>query len=257
MVYQGSKAKLRKYILPILQNCINENHIENYYEPFCGGANMIDHIRCKNRIGSDINSELIELLKYMRDNPNLDIFPQDCSFEHYSDVRENRKNKTNKYSTPYTSGIGYFASFGGRYFQGGYGRNAKGGKCIYNERLRNAKEQASLLMGIEFNTCSFENYNPNDFKNCLFYLDPPYYNTKEYENKFDYEKFYNWCEELGKENYVFISEYYMPSNFQCIWSKERMVLQKSDREKGEIAVEKLFTIGKSKANNLEKDIFDL
>ena len=67
----------------------------------------------------------------------------------------------------------------------------------------------------------------------------------------------NWCEELGKENYVFISEYYMPSNFQCIWSKERMVLQKSDREKGEIAVEKLFTIGKSKANNLEKDIFDL
>ena len=59
-------------------------------------------------------------------------------------------------------------------------------------------------MGIEFNTCSFENYNPNDFKNCLFYLDPPYYNTKEYENKFDYEKFYNWCEELGKENYVFI-----------------------------------------------------
>ena len=218
---------------------------------------MIDHIRCKNRIGSDINSELIELLKYMRDNPNLDIFPQDCSFEHYSDVRENRKNKTNKYSTPYTSGIGYFASFGGRYFQGGYGRNAKGGKCIYNERLRNAKEQASLLMGIEFNTCSFENYNPNNFKNCLFYLDPPYYNTKEYENKFDYEKFYNWCEELGKENYVFISEYYMPSNFQCIWSKERMVLQKSDREKGEIAVEKLFTIGKSKANNLEKDIFDL
>ena len=29
MVYQGSKAKLRKYILPILQNCINENHIDD------------------------------------------------------------------------------------------------------------------------------------------------------------------------------------------------------------------------------------
>ena len=190
----------------------------------------------------------------MRDNPNLDIFPQDCSFEHYSDVRENRKNKTNKYSISYTSGIGYFASFGGRYFQGGYGRDAKGGRCIYNERLRNAKEQASLLKGIEFTTCSFENYNPNDFKNCLFYLDPPYYNTKEYENKFDYEKFYNWCEELGKENYVFISEYYMPSNFQCIWSKERMVLQKSDREKGEVAIEKLFTIGKSKVKELNAEV---
>jgi hypothetical protein len=49
----------------------------------------------------------------------------------------------------------------------------------------------------------------------------------------------------------------MPLNFQCIWSKERMVLQKSDREKGEVAIEKLFTIGKSNVNNLEKDIFDL
>ena len=36
-----------------------------------------------------------------------------------------------------------------------------------------------------------------------------------------------------------------------------MVLQKSDREKGEVAIEKLFTIGKSKVNNLEKDIFNL
>ena len=44
MIYQGSKAKLRKYILPILQNCINENHIETYIECFVGGANMIDHI---------------------------------------------------------------------------------------------------------------------------------------------------------------------------------------------------------------------
>ena len=41
MIYQGSKAKLRKYILPILQNCINENHIENYYEPFCLDSSII------------------------------------------------------------------------------------------------------------------------------------------------------------------------------------------------------------------------
>jgi hypothetical protein len=49
----------------------------------------------------------------------------------------------------------------------------------------------------------------------------------------------------------------MPSDFKCIWSKERKVMQKSDREKGEIAVEKLFTVGKSSNNNLEKDLFDL
>lgn len=259
MVYQGSKAKLRKYILPILQNCINENHIETYIECFVGGANMIDHIQCKNRIGSDINSELIELLKYMRDNPNLDIFPQDCSFEHYSDVRENRKNKTNKYSIPYTSGIGYFASFGGRYFDGGYGKDPSGKRNIYCERLEYAKEQAPLLKEIEFGIHSFEDYDPNYFNQCLFYLDPPYRDTKIYNGKdgFPYDLFYDWCKKLGKNNYVFISEYYMPSDFKCIWSKERKVMQKSDREKGEIAVEKLFTVGKSSNNNLEKNLFDL
>lgn len=32
----------------------------------------------------------------------------------------------------------------------------------------------------------------------------------------------------------------MPSDFTCIWSKERKVMQRSDRKKGEIVVEKLF-----------------
>ena len=52
MVYQGSKAKLRKYIVPILQKCIDDNNITTYIEPFCGGCNVIDHIKCYNRIDS-------------------------------------------------------------------------------------------------------------------------------------------------------------------------------------------------------------
>lgn len=114
------------------------------------------------------------------------------------------------------------------------------------------------MKGIEFGIHSFEDYNPSDFNGCLFYLDPPYRNTKVYDGKdgFPYDLFYDWCKKLGKNNYVFISEYYMPSDFKCIWSKERKVMQKSDREKGEIAVEKLFTIGLS-SNDKNQDIFDL
>ena len=41
---------------------------------------------------------------------------------------------------------------------------------------------------------------------------------------FNYEKFYEFCRELGKNNYVFISEYYMPNDFECVWSKEVKVL---------------------------------
>ena len=242
MVYQGSKAKLRKYIVPILQKCIDDNNITTYIEPFCGGCNVIDHIKCDNRIASDNNSELIALLQYVQNNPELNIFPDKCSFEHYKDVRENRKNKTNKYSIEYTAGIGYFASFCGRYFDGGYGRDSKDGRCVYQERIKNIKEQAPLLKDINFKCCDYLEYK--DVKNALIYLDPPYKGTKPYngKNNFDYEVFYDFVRELSKNNFVFISEYSMPDDFKIVWQKERKVLIRSDRETADLAVEKLFTL---------------
>lgn len=246
MIYQGSKRKILKDILPIIQKCIDDNDVTTYIEPFVGGANVIDSVRCEKRIGSDINNELISLLNYMKNYPTLPMFPTECSFEHYSEVRDCRKNKTDKYRIDYIAGIGYFASYGGRYFDGGYGRDAKGVRNIYAERLNYAKNQAPKLKDIEFKSCSFEQYNPNDYKDCVFYLDPPYKNTKQYNGKsgFPYEKFYNWCRELGKNNFVFISEYNMPDDFVCIWSKEVKVLQKSNRSNGDVATEKLFYCGK-------------
>ena len=65
MVYQGSKRKILKDILPFIQSTIDNNKVENYYEFFVGGANVIDSVKCKNRYGSDINDELISLLIYI------------------------------------------------------------------------------------------------------------------------------------------------------------------------------------------------
>ena len=42
MVYQGSKNRLARYIVPILQQYIQDNNIKTYIEPFVGGANIID-----------------------------------------------------------------------------------------------------------------------------------------------------------------------------------------------------------------------
>jgi DNA adenine methylase len=41
MVYQGSKSRLAKYIIPILQSYIDENKIETYIEPFVGGVMLL------------------------------------------------------------------------------------------------------------------------------------------------------------------------------------------------------------------------
>ena len=239
MIYQGNKAKLLKYILPVLQNCIAEHGITEYIEPFVGGANVIDHIKCAYKYGSDNNPELIALLRYMQEDPVLSIAPEHCDFEHYKDVRENRKNSTGKYSAEYTALIGYFASYGGRYFDGGYGRDKRGGREIYAERLAYARKQAPLLKDIKFSCCDFTEYK--DVKGCVFYLDPPYKDTKMYNGKnFDSERFYNFARHISKDNYVFISEYDMPQDFEIIWSKERKVLQKSNRTVADVATEKLF-----------------
>ena len=75
MVYQGSKNKIAKYIVPIIQKYIDDNNITTYIEPFCGGLNIIDKIKCKNRIASDYNEDLIALLKYIQQDNNLSIAP--------------------------------------------------------------------------------------------------------------------------------------------------------------------------------------
>lgn len=241
MVYQGSKNKIAKYIVPIIQKYIDDNNITTYIEPFCGGLNIIDKIKCKNRIASDYNEDLIALLKYAQKDNDLSIAPEECSFEHYADVRENRKQGTNKYSKEYTALIGYCASYGGRYFDGGYGRDSKGGRSIYTERLKNLKEQAPLLNDIHLFCRDYKDYLNFNIKNALFYLDPPYKGTKQYSKQnINYDEFYDFCKKLSKNNIVIISEYNMPDDFECIWQKERTVLQKSDRVTGDRAIEKLF-----------------
>lgn len=84
---------------------------------------------------------------------------------------------------------------------------------------------------------------------CVFYLDPPYKGTKQYEKQsIDYNYFYDFCRRLSKNNIVLISEYNMPQDFTCIWEKERTVLQKSNRVNGDKATEKLFIYNKEKLN---------
>jgi len=47
MVYMGSKAKYAEWIVPILQKAIDDNNVKIYIEPFCGGCNIIDKIKCE------------------------------------------------------------------------------------------------------------------------------------------------------------------------------------------------------------------
>lgn len=236
MQYVGSKNRLSKELAPIIQSYITED-TEAYIEPFVGGANMIDKINHHNKIGSDLHKELIALLKYTRNNSSL--IPSTVSEEEYNKV----KQYPDRYESWYVGLVGFCGSFGAKYF-GGFARRSNGDD-VPAQAIRSIKKQAPNLQDIKFECKSFTDYNPSDYKNCVFYLDPPYRKTLSYKTgKFPYEEFDKWAIELAKNNTVLISEYEMSEdNFECIWAKEVNVgISGQGDIKNKKRVEKLFKV---------------
>ena len=100
-----------------------------------------------------------------------------------------------------------------------------------------------MLKDIIFECRSFDTINEN-ISNFVIYCDPPYRGTTKYKTEeFPYETFYDWCRKMSKNNIVLVSEYNMPSDFECIWSKETLANFDSNRKVNDDKnkrVEKLF-----------------
>ena len=215
MRYMGSKSRFAKELIPIIQSYITED-TKGYLEPFVGGANVIDKIKCNNKIGCDIHKQLIALLNKAKDN--VDDIPDIISYETYKEVKSNKE----KYEDWYVGLVGFCASFSARYFEG-YARakrNDNSGK-VSEEAIRNLKKQAPLLKDIELKCCNFLDLPKDKIKGYVIYCDIPYKGTTKYKTEpFPYEEFYIWANEMAKYNTVLVSEYNMPSNFKCIWEKD-------------------------------------
>ena len=200
---------------------------------------MIDKIKCDNKYGCDINKYLIELLDAIKDGW---LPPKEISEELYNNIQKNKDNYDN-----YLVGfVGFCCSFGSKFF-GGYARGYKtDGKTRRNyasESYRNLRKQAPNLKDIHFDCRDFRNINSN-ISNFVIYCDPPYRGTTKYKTEeFPYEEFYRWCRKMAKNNIVLVSEYNMPNDFECIWSKETTANFDSNRKSNDDKnkrVEKLF-----------------
>lgn len=110
------------------------------------------------------------------------------------------------------------------------------------ERINNLKKQRNNIKDIKFFCNSYDKLNKN-IKNALIYCDIPYKNTKKYnKNDFDYNKFYKWCEFMGKNNIVYISEFDFHSNIsEIVWEKER-INSINNADKRSSCIERLFKI---------------
>lgn len=241
----GSKARLSKDLAPIINNIIKLNNIINYIEPFVGGCNMIEHIQCKNKIGSDNNEYLISLWKDLQLGWKP---PETMSKEMYEDIKNNKE----KYGKSLVAVAGFCATYNAKWF-GGYAGivNTKIGtkRNYYDEAVRNIIKQKLNLDGVEFRHCDYSDYN--NIKDALIYCDPPYQGTTQYGSSkdFNYDKFWNWVRESSKNNIVLVSEYNVPPDFICIYEKTlTTTLDKNSRKQD---TEKLF-IHNSKLNYIDK-----
>ena len=236
MMYLGSKSKLSKELVPIIHSYINDN-CKGYIEPFVGGANIIDKIKCDNKIGYDINPYLIALLNHVK--LTTDDIPEEITKEHYYDVKNNQSN----YDEWYVGLIGFCGSFSSK-FWGGYathGNNPKYKKTPFNQSRNNIIKQSVNLKDIKFECKDYKELD--NLSGYVIYCDSPYKNTTGYNSSFNHVHYYKWLRKISLENIVLISEYDMPDDFECIWSKKVKVnidSNKKENDNKNNRIEKLF-----------------
>lgn len=230
MKYMGSKARHAKHIIPFLM----EHHTTDMWFIDCcvGGANLIDkvdHTLAPKRVGIDVHYYLIKMWQAVA---NGWLPPQDITEEKYKHIRQHQ----DAYPPELVGYVGFALSYGGKWW-GGWSRDSSGKRNYVDEAYRNALKQFPKLLGVRFYHKSLFDLELKE--RCTLYIDPPYANTTKYKHSFDHEKFYDWCREKHHEGHtLYVSEYWMPEDFKCVWEKE--VTNGLFKEKK--AIEKLFKL---------------
>ena len=232
MKYMGSKSRIAKHILPIMIDDAEKHGITTWIEPFVGGGNMIDKVPDRmRRIGIDYNPHTIAAMLAIRDM--VDNLPDNVSEDEYRVLK-------GKPADHISSWIRFVCSFGG-ILETGYARD-KTGRNYALEGKRNALKQSPKIQTVEFVCASYNDCKP---VNSLVYCDPPYQGATKYKTDvFNHEEFFEWCRNTSKNgNLVYVSEYDVPNDFECVWQGEVKTNFASQRKSAtHTAVEKLFKV---------------
>ena len=239
MKYIGSKRRLKKSIIPILQKAIDDTHAAVYLEPFGGGANVIDDIHCDNRLYYDSHPYLVAMWKHIQET--TEDIPLTISKEEYRAVKDSPQD----YPDWYVGLVGFCASFGAGWFNGYANpyhdsKNPNKVRDYTNESVRNILKQAPKIKDVKFECADFRDiYVPDG---AVVYCDPPYRGTRKYKGikDFPYDEYYSWCRYISKKATIFMSEAWMPDDFEIILEKE--VRQQLDKSNRKYRPERLYTL---------------
>lgn len=180
----GGKRQLMDEIKRYLPEDINKR---TYYEPFMGGAAVLFELQPKKAVVNDVNQELINVYKTIRDSVDeliLDLKKHENTSEYFYEVRDLDRDKI-KYQTlsdlERASRILYLnkTCFNGLFRVNSSGEfNVPYGKYknpnIVNEITLRAVSNYFNSSKIEFRCGDFEDAIKGIRKNSFVYLDPPY-----------------------------------------------------------------------------------
>lgn len=246
MTFMCGKSKYKKDIPPIINKYILDNDIEAFIDCTCGGANLTDKIICENIYAVDLSPSLIAL--HEQAQKDFSKIPLDGNREMWDnsyaawkrmkqilDIKpfiDFTNEDFDKIVMPlYEIGcMEWYASFSNGGFPRGYAKNSAT-RNYYQEAWRNHKKQSEndIYKKINFFCDDYQHFMINyinEVQNVktLLYIDPPYKDTKPYaiSKNFDYMGFYNWLKKISKIYPIFVSEQYLPKEFDKykIWEKE-------------------------------------
>lgn len=252
MKYVGGKHLQAKYYVPVINILLEEfgNTSTTYIEPFIGGGNIFGKVHAKNlvqRIGMDVDCDLIALWEYLRDNPEApDIVPIDK--ETYYDVKANPTNYEPHFRAYVSIACSYRAKKWGGFARDTTDKKTNKTRLYSSEAIPRIKKDAALLKPNDAFYClDYLEIKPEslpDNANTVIYCDPPYANTTGYrEGSFNHKEFWTWVVDLKRakpETKILVSEFTIPKEIPqtvLFQKKKDIALIQGSRQVTEYLVE--------------------
>ena len=209
--YSGGKQRIGKHIAECMTNFMIDKEYVGYCEPFCGMMSVYNHMVNKDNtecdyIAGDLSENIVLFWEAVK---NGWVPPSIVTEEEYNFQKSAENSALKCY-------VGHQYSFGGSFFNGYAPKYGKTPDSTFAcNRIQKIGEK---IKKVKFTSDSYESFS--DLEGYIIYCDPPYKNTQcWYSEKFDNDKFWQWCRKISELNYVFISEYNAPDDFTPIWQK--------------------------------------
>lgn len=202
----------KTWIIKHLNGLINLDNIQNYHEPFLGGASIFLHLKSHNLISkrtflSDKNGDLINAYQVVKHFPNELIE----RLKIYKNTKEFYYTERSKEYTNVIEKAAQFIFLNRTSFNGIYRVNQYG---IYNVPygfksyqvlfdFNNIKNISNLLEDSEIFSCDFEDTLNYTKKGDLVFLDPPYTVAHGKNGFIKYnQKLFAWEDQVRLKKYI-------------------------------------------------------